>query len=265
MPGVWLFVHRFVPYEPPGCVLASRRSYGHAAAPSCASASSSLMIPSTATMPPNAHSKSAIALLTARAAFLGSSIMFTGTVAGVSTSRRSFELQAATAPRMETIAASDSAPPRALPRAPTVAPRGFCCMEVIGEIRPLFRLLGIDRGTSVGEANGQYQRRELRHMRLVHVHRRSGDELAFRIQARVRRPRVHVARRERQPGPLPRGPGRELLRHVVRERDLPELEILRVVDHEVAKRPVGLHLHELPRIRLLRLEVLRAGDRKSTR
>src|SRR5689334_2694093 len=158
-----------MPYEPLVCVLASRRSYGHAAAPSCASASSSLMIPSTATMEPNAHSKSAIALLTASSAFLGSSIMLTGTLPGVSTVRRSFELHATTVPRIETSVASEIAPRRALARAPALGNRVFCCMKVIGENRPLFRLLGSDRCTSVAQANGEYQRHELGHVRLIHV------------------------------------------------------------------------------------------------
>src|SRR5678815_5353922 len=155
------------------------------------------MIPSTATMEPNAHSKSAIALLTARSAFLGSSIMLTGTVAGVSTARRSFELHATTALSIATIAASDSAPRRALTRAPAPRPRVFCCMDVIGENRPLSRLLGSGRCTSVAQANGEHQRCELGHVGLVHVHRRSGHELAFRIEARIGRPGVQVARGQR--------------------------------------------------------------------
>jgi hypothetical protein len=47
--------------------------------------------------------------------------MLTGTVAGVSTSRRSFELHAATAPVIATSAANESARPRALTRAPASA------------------------------------------------------------------------------------------------------------------------------------------------
>src|SRR5438270_8068408 len=87
MPGVWLLVHAPVPYAPFVCVFASRRSYGHAAAPSCASASSSEMMPSTVTAAANAHSKSPTALLTISAAFVGLSKTSTGTRLGALTPR----------------------------------------------------------------------------------------------------------------------------------------------------------------------------------
>src|SRR5438105_13309991 len=78
-------------------VLASRRSYGHWAAPSCASASSSEMIASTPTAAPNAHSKSPIALLTIRVALVGLSKIVTGTLFGALTSSRRLVLHATSA------------------------------------------------------------------------------------------------------------------------------------------------------------------------
>src|SRR5215207_4678778 len=167
MPGVWLLKQVLVRYDPLVCTFASRRSYGHAAAPSCASASSSLMIPSTAMVEPRAQSKSATALLTISVAFVGSSIRPTGTAAGVSTSSRSLELQAAIAVAA-TMAAIETAVRRALPRKTASATCMYVREEIIGEFRPL---LGSGGSRSIAQANREHDCSQLRQMGLIQVYR----------------------------------------------------------------------------------------------
>ncbi len=106
MPGVWLLSQLFEPYEPLGCVLASRRSYGQAAAPSCASASSSEMIASTVTADACAHSNSVCALFTIRVACAGLSYSVSGTRSVGVTSSSRLVLQAAISIARQAVASS---------------------------------------------------------------------------------------------------------------------------------------------------------------
>src|SRR3954466_12329402 len=118
------------------CVLASRRSYGHCAAPSWASASSSEMTPSMSAAAPNAHSKSPMALLAMSVAEVGASNSVTGTLFGASTSSSLCVSQA-------TIVAATM-------------------------IAPAMNLALIIGGSSVVDAKREDERRELRVFRLVH-------------------------------------------------------------------------------------------------
>src|SRR5579871_5861704 len=76
-----------VPYEPE-VKPSSRRSSCQLAAVMVASCNSSVAKPSVVTKPPNAHSKSPIALLTIRVAFAGSLNTVAGTLLGACTVRR---------------------------------------------------------------------------------------------------------------------------------------------------------------------------------
>ena len=144
------------------------------------------MIPWTAIIEPSAHSKSATALLTIRVAFFGSSIMPTGTLAGVSTSSSSFELHAATSAATATIVTNASDSPAAPVRAGAGHAPACSVWKSSVDIRPL---LGSDRVRSVAQADRENERRQLGQVRLIEVHGAAGHELALRIEPGIRRPR----------------------------------------------------------------------------
>src|SRR6266567_2097021 len=165
-------------------VLASRRSYGHCAAPSCASARSSEITPSINTAAPNAHSKSPTALLTIRFALVGWSKIVTGTLLGAFTSSNRLVLQAATS-------------------AATITPLILriliiCVSPLVGRSRAQGRG---SNGCLVVDVDGEHEGRELGVLRLIGEVAAARHELALGIERRVRRPGMQVAagRGEAQP------------------------------------------------------------------
>src|SRR5690242_7659387 len=100
---------------------------------------------------------------------------------------------------------------------------------------------------SVVDASGEDERRELRILCLVDPEVAAGQELTLRIETRVRRPEVQIAPRCRERQTVRAQPARQALRHVVRDRYLAQIDVLRVVDDEVAQGAVALHLHEQAR------------------